>query len=123
MVNVDDEAGVFSSRVHGRVQNEAGDVDAEVSGAAVHQVALEVDFDQRRRGDLVIQQSERIEQEVIFVSGNADGNVVEDGLSPSEVVHQSVQGGQLAAQLLLSSHITGWHDIADVIDGDDGSWN
>ena len=44
--------------------------------------------------------------------------MIEDGLSPAEVIHQSVKSGQLATKFLLPGNVTRGLYITNIIDGD-----
>lgn len=64
---MDDALDVWARRVHRSVQLEAGDVDAEVSGARLHDVALHVHFHQTAGRHLVVQHTEWVHQKVLLV--------------------------------------------------------
>lgn len=57
--------------MHARVQPEAGLVDAEVGAAAVDEVSVERHLDQTARRHLVVEQPERVDEEVLLIAGHA----------------------------------------------------
>ena len=67
----------------GRVKHESGHVNAEVGGAGLHHVALHVDLDQAGGGNLVVQHTEGVDQEMFGVLTDANGDVVIDALGPA----------------------------------------
>ena len=70
-VRVEDAADVGARRVYARVEAEAGLVDAEDRAAAVDEAAVERHLDQAAGGHLVVEQSERVDQEVLVLAGHA----------------------------------------------------
>ena len=63
---------VRPSVVNGRVEDEAGLVDAVRGGAGVDHVACRVDLDQARGAHLAIRQTERVDQKVLAILGRPD---------------------------------------------------
>ena len=117
-VQVDDALDVRPVGVDGGVQDEAGDVDAEVGGARLHDGALHVDLDQAGGRDLVVEHAEGVDEEMLRVLADAEGDVVVHVLRPAVHVHQAVGGRQLAPQLLLGLGVAHALQAADVVDGD-----
>ena len=70
-VRVEDAADVGPRLVHARVEPEAGLVDAEERAAAVDEAAVESHLDQAARRHLVVEQPERVDQEVLVLAGHA----------------------------------------------------
>jgi hypothetical protein len=83
--------------VHGAVDNEAGRVDGE--GRVDHLVAMLVHFHQRRRGDLVVHQPVRVDQEVVLGTGSPRADVREHEVAPAIQGDQPIAGRKVHAQL------------------------
>ena len=70
-VRVEDAADVGPRLVNARVEPEAGLVDAEERAAAVDEAAVERHLHQAARRHLVVEQPERVDQEVLVLAGHA----------------------------------------------------
>src|SRR5690606_1080734 len=64
--------------------------------AFIDSFSVEVDFYQIGSGNLLVEQSKRIDQELV-ATGNARGDVVEDQLAPSQSSKLTINRRQLAA--------------------------
>src|SRR4051812_25483513 len=80
------------------VDHVAGLVDAVVGVGLGDDLALDVDLDQARRGDLLIKETIEIDQQV-FGAGNARRDVVVDQVGHLVLIDQPVAGGELDPSL------------------------
>ena len=62
-------------------------------------LAVEIDLDEARRGDLVERHAVRIDEEVVLRSGNARRDVREDQIVPAVQRDEPVARGEVDAQL------------------------
>ena len=86
------------------MNDEPGAVDGPC--ARVDQIAVEVDLDQVRCGDLAVPEAEGIDEEVPPRAGHAQRDVVEDHLGPAEHVENTIARRQLDAGIpLLAGHL------------------
>lgn len=81
--------------------------------------ALHVNLDEAGRGDLVEEETVRVDQEELLVLVEAGGDVAADALAPAVKVEQPVDGGHLAAQQLLALGVGHALDATDVVDRED----
>src|SRR5262249_20415602 len=71
----------------------------------VDDLAVHVDLDQARRRDLLVQQSVRVDEELVLGTRNPQRNMVVHEVRPAMLGDQPVGGGQLDAGLpLLLAH-------------------
>ena len=94
-VQVEHAAGVLAHFVDRRMDGEAGRVDAVVALGEL--VAVEIDLDQARGRDLVEHQAVGIDQEMMFRSRHARGDVGVDQIVPAIMRDQPVAGGEIDA--------------------------
>jgi len=81
------------------VNDETGLVDRVV--AVLDEVAVEIDLDQARGGDLAEMQPVGVDEEVIIRPRHARRDMGEDEIVHAEMRDQPVTGGKLYADLLL----------------------
>jgi len=75
------------------VDHETGDV--RDMRPVIDDLAVDIQPDQVRRGDLVVAQTIRIDQEVPVVAVDRQRRVRVDQLGPAEMIHHPVAGGEL----------------------------
>ncbi len=92
-VQMHDAAGVLADLVHRRMDGEAGGIDGV--GGLPDLLALEIDFDQARRRDLLEHQAVGVDEEVMLRAGDARGDVGEDEIVPAVKRHEAVAGGEM----------------------------
>ncbi len=102
-VGVDDAVHVGLGHVDRAVDHEAGAVDAVVEarpelGLGQH-VAVVVDLDQARGGDLLVEHAVGVDQEMVGLARHAHRDVVGDQVGHAVDVHQPVAGGEIDAGL------------------------
>ena len=85
----------------GAVDHVARYVDAVIGVRLCDDVAFEVDLDQARCRDLLVEKTIEIDQQVVFAAGDARGDVVVDQIGHLEPVDQPVAGGEIDARLPL----------------------
>ena len=99
-------AGVLAHFVDRRMDGEAGRVDAVVALGEL--VAVEIDLDQARGGDLVEHQAVGIDQEMMLRSRHPRGDVGVDQIVPAIMRDQPVAGGEIDALVPLGlRHVRG----------------
>ena len=86
--------------VDATVDHEPGLVDAQARGV-LEDIALLVDLYERRGGDLVEHQAERVDQEMVLGAGHARGEMREDQVGPFVVRGQLVGGGEIDPHIPL----------------------
>src|SRR5262249_22509087 len=96
-VRVQDAADVLARGMDAAVDDEPGRINRIRTVAEL--VAVLVDADQARRGDLVEHKAVRIDQEVMLGAGDARADVREDKVRPPVQRAQPVAGGEIDAQL------------------------
>jgi hypothetical protein len=84
---------VFACRVHGAVDREAGWID--VVRRLGNLAAVEVDLDQRRRGDFLEHHAVRVDQEMVLRAGHARRDVGKHQVIPSEQRSETVRGREI----------------------------
>ena len=99
-MQVHDAQRVLARGVHGGVDGEARGID-EV-GRVHDDLAVEVDFHERRGRHLLEEHAVGIDQEVVLGPGHAHGDVGEDGVVPPVQRHQAVERRQLHPRLPLA---------------------
>lgn len=114
--NMNNTLDIGSRSVYCRMQLEACHVHAEVRRALLDNRALHIDLDQTGGGDLVIEQSIRIHQEVLLILIEPGGDVAADTLRPSVQIEQSEDRRQLASQQLLALGVSHALHAANVVD-------
>ena len=92
-------------------------IDAVSGSSLVDNSGRRVELDQTRRGHFVVQEAVRVDQVVVEVLVEAHRDVVGDARRPPVQVHDSVEGGELAAQQTLALRVVQRVDAADVVDG------
>ena len=84
----------------------AGRVDRIVVFGLQHGIAVEIDLDQARGRDLLVQHAVGIDEDVVLGLGHARGDVVVDEVGHAVERHQPVAGGQIDARLpFLGRHL------------------
>ena len=69
-------------------------------------IAVDIDLDQGRRRDLLVEESVGIDQELILGSRHSQGNMVIDQMGPAKMRRQAVSGGELDPRLpFLVAHL------------------
>ena len=91
-MRVDDAVRVIARGVEGAVDYEARNVH-RVPGT-IHRLSGQVDLDQVGGGDLVVIEAVGIDEVAPFGADHPRGDVVVDGLGPSQPVERAVQRGQ-----------------------------
>ena len=86
-------AGILAHFMDRRMDGEAGRVDAVVALGEL--VAVEIDLDQAGGGDLVEHQPVGIDQEMMFRSRHARGDVGIDQIIPAIMRDQPIAGGEI----------------------------
>jgi len=94
-VEMQHAAGILADLMDRGVNGETRRIDAVL--AFGQQITVEVDLDQAGRGDLIEHQSVRIDQEVMFRSRHAGGDVGVDEVVPAIERHQAIGGGEIDA--------------------------
>ena len=75
-------------------------------------VALDIDLDQVRRGNFVIEQAEGVDEEDVFLTRDGNRDMVVDALAPAEVIEDAVTGCQVLPRLpfgIAAFEIAGFH--------------
>jgi hypothetical protein len=83
--------------VHGAGYRKAAAVDLAIRGLDL--VALDIDLDQRRRGNLVEQQTVGVDQKMIVPPRHARGDPGVDQVRPSEQIDEAVAGSKIDPRL------------------------
>ena len=96
-VGVQDGVQVLARHVDRAVDDEAGAV--HLVGRLVEDVAVDVDLDQARGGDLLVEEAVRVDQELVLGARHAQRDVVVDQVRPAVMGDQPVGGGELDARL------------------------
>ncbi|MNN35468.1 hypothetical protein D3C81_1493190 [compost metagenome] len=99
VVQVHDAVRIGPRGVHGGVEGEAGHID-RVHGLADH-LAPAIDLDEVRRADLVEREAERVDQEVVRLTGHGGGDMGVDQVVPALQRSQPVGGGEVGAHARL----------------------
>lgn len=102
--------------VYCRVQLKAGHVNAEVGCSLLDEGALHVDLDEAGGGDLVEEQTVRIDEEVLLILVQSGGDLAAHALAPAVQVHEPEDSGELASQQLLALGVAHALDTANVVD-------
>lgn len=110
---------VWSALMNRRVQHYASDVQTQVGGTLIDDVALHVHLDQTGCRHLIVEQPERVEQQMLGILADSYGDVVVDALRPVLQVNDSVESRQLATEQLLALGIPHGVRATDVSDGHD----
>ena len=92
-VRVQHALGVVARGVDGAVDDEARGVDGK--GRVLELLALLVDLDQARGGDLVEEHAVRIDQELVRRARHPRRDVGEHEVLPAEACHEPVAGGEI----------------------------
>src|SRR6056297_2130864 len=96
--------GILTNRMDGAVNGETGRVDVEL--VRVDLVPFLVDAYQAGGRDFLEHHAVRIDQEMVLVTGNPQGNMREDQIVPAVEGNQAVGGGKINAQLpFFSTHL------------------
>ena len=99
-MGMDDAADIVPRLMDRTVDHEAGRIDRE---RRIHQrLAVGIDLDQARRGDLVEEQAVGVDQEGMLVAGSPGTprrDMGEDQVVPAEHRDQAVGGGEVDPQL------------------------
>jgi len=90
---------VAACHVDRAVDDEAGPV--HPVGRLVEDIPVHVDLDEARRRDLLVQESVRVDQELVFGAWNAQRDVIVDEIRPAMLRDQPVGGRELDARLPL----------------------
>ena len=106
-VQMEYAAGVLAHPVDRRMDGEAGRVDAVIAPGKL--VAVEVDLDQARRGDLVEHQSVGVDQEVMVRPRHPRGDVGIDQIVPAIQCDEAIAGGEIDALCPLGLRHVGGH--------------
>src|SRR4051794_15384903 len=85
--------GIFAHFVNGRVNGEAGGVDAVIALAEL--VAVEINLHEARSGDFVEHQAIRIDQEMMLRSRHARGDVRINQIVPAVMGDETVAGSEI----------------------------
>jgi hypothetical protein len=101
-VQMHDDPRVLPRGMDGGVDGEARGVDRE--GRVLDHVAVRIDLDQRRGGDLLEEQAVGVDQEVVLRPRDPGRNVGEDHVVPAVQGHGPVERGEFHARppLLLA---------------------
>src|SRR3954447_20129706 len=102
-MRVEDAFDVVARRVHRAVDDEAGLVDGLIG--APDDVAVEVDLDQARGGDLAEMQTVGIDEEMVGRTWYARRDMGEDEIVHAEMRDQPIAGGEFDAHLLLGQGV------------------
>ena len=97
-VRVDDAFGIVPGAVHGAVDHIAGGIDRVVVIGLQDGLALEVDLDEARGGDLLIQHAVGIDQHVLVGTRHARRDVVVDEVRHAVERNKPVAGGEIDAR-------------------------
>src|SRR4029453_10788273 len=81
----------------GAVDHEAGAV--HLVGRRVEDVAVDVDLDEARGGDLLVEVAIGVDQELVFLARHPHRDVVVDQVGPAVVGDQPIGGGKLDPRL------------------------
>ena len=100
-VGVEHAGDVRPRLVDGAVDHVTGFVDAVVGVGLPDDLALDVDLDQARRGDLLVEHAVEIDEQMIVAAGNARRDVVVDEVGHPVLVDQAIAGGEVDARLPL----------------------
>ena len=98
-MEVEHRGGIVARGMDRGMDDEAGAVHR--GGHIVDLVAVEIDLDQRRGGDLFEHQIVRVDEEVMLGAGDARRDVREDEIGPAEVGDETIRRGEIDTDLPL----------------------
>jgi hypothetical protein len=93
-VGVEDARHFQPGPMHGAGYRKAGAIDLAFRGLDL--VALGIDLDQRRRGELIEQETVGVDQETVVLARHPCGNAGVDQIRPSKQVDETVAGCEVA---------------------------
>jgi len=96
-VGVQDGVQILARHVDRAVNDKAGAV--HLIGRLVEDVAVDIDLDQVRGGDLLVEEPIGIDQELILRARHAQRDVVVDQMRPAIVRDQPIGGGEIDPRL------------------------
>ena len=107
-VGVQHAGDVVARAVDRAVDHVARQVDAVVRIGVGDDLAVEIDLDQRGRGDLLVHHAERIDQEMLLVARHARRDVVEVQVGHPVEIDEPIAGGEIDAGLPFRADRCRW---------------
>ena len=104
-VGVQDALDLGAGLVDRAVDHVAGCVDPVIGVRLPDDVAFEVDLDEARRRDLLVEKAVEIDQQMVVAAGDARGDVVVDQIGHPVGVDQAVAGREIETGLPLLAAI------------------